>query len=178
MPVGLIRDPFDYDEANWRASVDSRLSQLERQPQRLAPVVQYGRPLTALSFVAPFAFTQVAVAPTFTPLWESLWSQTVHRGLFIGMKYQSTSACQFRINALDVASGTTYTLNIPSATVTLPATGGVVTSFQVRWFHPLPLWRSGVVITLYGSTTAGTAYFSPPYSGFVQIDARACTTTG
>jgi hypothetical protein len=98
--------------------------------------------------------------------------------MFIGMKYQSTSACQFRIEAYDVASATTYTLNIPSATVTLPATAGVVTSFQVRWFHPLPLWRGGVVITLYGSTTAGTAYFSPPYSGFVQIDARACTTTG
>lgn len=178
MPVGLIRDPFDYDEANWRASVDSRLSQLERQPQRLAPVVQYARPLTALSFFPPFAFTQVAVAPTFTPLWESLWSQTTHRGLFLGFKYQSTDACQFRIEAYDAASATTYTLNIPSATVTLPSTGGVPASKEIRWFHGLPLWTGGVSLTIYGSTTSGTAYFSPPYSGFVQIDSRGCTATG
>ena len=178
MPVGLIRDPFDYDEANWRASVDSRLSQLERQPQRLAPVVQYARPLTALSFFPPFAFTQVAVAPTYTPLWESLWTQTVHRGLFLGMKYQSTSTCQFRIVATDLDTATPYQLDLPSATVSLPATGGVATSFQVRWFHPLPLWTGGVQVVISASTTAGTAYFSPPYSGFVQIDARGCKTTG
>lgn len=181
MPAGVIRDPFEYDEANWRAETNSRLDQLERQPSLLAPIVQFARPITDLSVVAPFAFQ--AVGPDVggiatTPLWESVWVQATHRGMFLKQKYQSTAPCRFRITAFDVTSGVTYTLNIPNALRTLPSTGGVPLDFTIRWFHGLPLWSGAVTLTTYGSRTSGAAFFGPPTSGFVQIDGRGCTVTG
>jgi hypothetical protein len=159
-----------YPGADPEVALSGRVRALEAEPQLLPPIPHPARPFQSLS-AALDGYMDITSGGLVT-CWDTIVDRLVHRGVFVRIPWQTQA-------------GTTGELRLlvngfrASSAVALPAASSGELTF--RFLHFLTLWTTvDAPLAIQARRTGGAnaVRIGPPYTGFVQVDPRGCTSTG